>query len=391
MPALRSEWLMAGANLDPKFGGISAVLGPLCSSASATGSCGFSLAAFGSGESVPGGIPASFPFQNYPLSNSAWWRGGQTWQALTRQIAAVQGVHIHGVWQKHCAFTSHLSRRARKPYIVSAHGMLDSWALQHRGLKKAIYSFLIEKHNLRHAACLHALTLAEADDCRRFAGQRPIAIVPNGVSIPGGDSELFFEHFPELRGRKLVLFLGRLHSKKGLDLLCRAWPQVAALFPDAHLVIAGPDYEQTLARTEGLVSSLGIAHRVTFTGMLTGPLKWAALAASQLFVLPSYSEGFSVAVLEAMGMGLPVIVTEQCHIPEVLPSRCGWMIQPNVPELEGALLEALSMAPLDRIQMGNNGKHLVESRFSWPVVGAKMAALYSWVLGGPRPPSLEVV
>ena len=387
MSPLRSEWLVAGANLDPKFGGISAVLGPLCSSASATGSCGFSLASFGNG----GSSPAIVPVENYPLANSAWWRGGQTWRSLTRQIAAVQGVHIHGVWQKHCAFTSHLARRAHKPYIVSAHGMLDSWALQHRGLKKAVYSFLVEKHNLRHAACLHALTQAEAEDCRRFAGRRPVAIVPNGVTIPGGDSELFFGQFPQLRGRKLVLFLGRLHPKKGLDLLARAWPQIAASSPEPHLVIAGPDYEQTRERTEALVCSLGIADRVTFTGMLSGPLKWAALAASQLFVLPSYSEGFSVAVLEAMGMGLPVVVTEQCHIPEIVLSRCGWTIQPKVSDLENALLEALSMAPLDRTRLGENGRNLVESRYSWPVVGAKMAALYSWVLGGIRAPGLEVV
>jgi glycosyltransferase involved in cell wall biosynthesis len=309
--------------------------------------------------------------------------------SLTRfaSVTARAGlVHVHGLWQLHALAATLAARRARVPVIVSAHGMLQPWALRNKGWKKRLYAALVENRNLRRAGCLHALSAAERDDYRRFGLANPIAVIPNGTAAaPPLDPAPFFAAFPALAGRRLVLFLGRIHYKKGLDLLCRAWHRAA---PDAHLVLAGGDSEHTEASLRALIAELGIADRVTFTGPLYGPMKWSALAAATLFVLPSHSEGFSVAVLEAMSAGLPVLLTTPCNFPEAAAERCGWVVEPEAGALADALAAILAPGP-DRIAAyGARGQALVAARYTWNAVATQMAATYDWMLGGPAPPCL---
>jgi glycosyltransferase involved in cell wall biosynthesis len=196
-----------------------------------------------------------------------------------------------------------------------------------------------------------------------------------------------------LRNKRLVLFLGRIHFKKGLDILCEAWTRVSRDWPDAQLVLAGPDFENTRTPIEKLLEERQIRHRVTFTGMLASELKWSALRAAECFVLPSYSEGLSVSVLEAMGMGLPVIVSEQCNLPEVAEQECGWVIQPRAQagnELESALGAVLRASSQTRARLGGYGRRLVAQRYSWRVVGEQMGALYAWAQGGGLPTAFEM-
>ena len=307
---------------------------------------------------------------------------------MTRQVS---GLHIHGLWEQSTTIAARAGRHWQKPYIISAHGMLEPWALSNKRVKKRIYSALIERTNIEGSACLHALTQAEAEDFRRFGSQRPIAVIPNGVRVPASASSgPFFENFPTLQGKRIVLFLGRIHYKKGLDLLCKAWGQIAERWPEAHLVLAGPDFEGTRASIEALVESLGIHRHVTFTGMLQGDLKWSALRAAQCFVLPSYSEGLSVSTLEALGMGLPVIVTEHCHLPEVQEQGCGWVIRADADQLASALKQCFSASSKDVLEMSTRGRRLVEQRFAWPKIGAQMSELYRWAEGGPRPTTFDL-
>jgi len=306
-------------------------------------------------------------------------------------IRRADGIHIHGIWEAHCAVGASIAQACRRPYVLSAHGMLERWAVQAKLWKKAAYATLVETNNLRKATCLRALTRAEVGDYRRIGLTNPVAIVPSGVAIPEGVSAApFHAVYPQLVGKRVVLFLGRLHPKKGLAMLLRAWAHLAPSFDDAHLVLAGPDFDGTRRTLEGLVNELGIRHQVTFTGMLTGRMKWSALAMASVFALPSFSEGFSVAVLEALGMGLPVIVTGTCNIPEVAENRCGWVIEPEQSAVEIAIEESLRLSAFERHLMGERGKALVSSRFTWPVVGKQMAEVYRWVLGGPQPVSVQI-
>jgi glycosyltransferase involved in cell wall biosynthesis len=268
--------------------------------------------------------------------------------------------------------------------------MLEPWALRNKGWKKAVYSALVEQRNLGGAGCLHALTENEAADYRRWGAKAPIAVIPIGVSLPPAVSkEMFLMKHPELRGKEIVLFLGRLHFKKGLDILCRAWRESNRL-ANSHLVLAGPDFDGTRKNAEKMVAEFGIASSVTFTGMLTGDAKWSALAASQAFVLPSRSEGLSVSVLEAMGMCLPVIVSERCNTPEIRTAGAGWVIRPQVSELRNALNEFFSSSESDRQKLGYRGNRLVTTKYNWTRIGEQISALYEWLQGGSRASTLDV-
>jgi glycosyltransferase involved in cell wall biosynthesis len=252
--------------------------------------------------------------------------------------------------------------------------MLQPWALANGKWKKRAYLSTVELPVLRGAVGLRALTSTETADYRRIGLYNPTKVVPNGVNVPAAISPRhFFEAFPHLAGRRLVLFLGRIHPKKGIDLLCRAWARLEKCLPEVHLVIAGPDEGETLAKLIELTRKLDIGRRVTFTGLLRGSMKWSALSASSVFVLPSHSEGFSVSILEALGSGLPVLVSRNCHFPDVSEGVCGWEIKPEEEELENALAIALSTGPDVLAKMGENGRNLVAARFTWGAVGSRTA------------------
>lgn len=386
------NWLSVLSHIDPKYGGLSAVVPQMCEAVAAGGSVRVDIAAFcAADEAIDGRNGEAADIECWPMSRLRWARDKKLRSEFARRVEFAAGVHIHGLWEQSSDIAAKTSRRLGKPYILSAHGMLDTWALSHKKLKKQIYSTLIERANVNGAACLHALTRTEAEDYRRYGSRRPVAIIPNGVVIPARITpHAFWALYPELRAKRLLLFLGRLHFKKGLDLLVRSWASIAAQWPEAHLVLAGPDCEGTREKLELLIQQCGLNSRVTFPGMLRNGFKWSALAASECFILPSYSEGLSVATLEAMGAGLPVIVTQQCNLPQVRERRAGWVINPKESELTEALTECLAGGAQRNRAIGRRGVQLVREQHSWPVVGAQMNELYAWVAGGPLPSSFEL-
>lgn len=384
-------WLQVVSHIDPLFGGISASLPFLCEDSAVTGYSN-RVAAFCSSTEDPSEIHRrNLKLERFDGGRLQWVLHRRSHERFRAIVRAVDGVHIHGIWEHHCSTAAALLREEQKPYIVSAHGMLERWALRSKKLKKSLYSALIERRNLAGAACLRALTYAEVEDYRNYGLTNPVAVIPNGVTIPDEvSSDAFLEAFPSLRDKRIVLFLGRLHHKKGLDILCKAWSALHGEFADAHLVLAGPDFDNTRARTESLVQELGIAHSVTFTGMLKGNLKWSALSASTLFVLPSYSEGFSVAILEALGVGLPVVITPHCNFPEIESLGCGWLSNANASELENVLGGALATDAATLEKIGHAGRALTRERYSWPVVREGMAEVYEWINGGARPAAVQI-
>ena len=391
----RSRWLSVVSHLDPKYGGLSAVAPQLASRLRANDQIHTSLGAFClEGEQYRPAAYPDLPITYWPTSRKAWLLDAALKRRFFETVAAADGVHIHGLWEQSSLAAARTARSLAKPYIVSAHGMLEPWALAQSRLKKQVYAALFERGTLAGAACLHALTRAEARNYRDFGCKQPIAVIPNGVEVPGTlSAELFLEAYPALRGRRLMIFLGRLHRKKGVELLVRAWSQVRARVraggaggektaADACLVLAGPSEDDTRLRVEQLVQELGLGGEILFTGMLRPQMKWSALAAAECFVLPSYSEGLSIATLEAMGAGLPVIVTENCNLPEVVEAGAGWQVRAEQGDLGRALEAWLRNAPAANQALGQRGAELVAGRYSWTRVAAQMAELYTWVEGG---------
>ncbi len=379
----RRQWLSTVSHLDPIYGDLSAVVPQLASSLAGNG-ISVSLQAF----CLPGEHyrPAAYPdlsIDYWPTSRKAWLVNCTLRRSFEQCLAEADGLHIHGLWEQSSLIPARSARRLRVPYIVSAHGMLEPWALARGRVKKRAYAPLFERATLNGAACLHALTRAEAQNYRDFGCTAPVAIIPNGVGGPVQiPAALFLEKYPRARGKRVLIFLGRLHRKKGVELLVRAWAGMAARTSDACLVIAGPSEDDTRARVEFLITQLGVERTVLLTGMLGPAIKWSALAAAECFVLPSYSEGLSIATLEAMGAGLPVIVTENCNLPEVVEERAGWQVQAEQQSLTAALEAWLQNPPAENRTTGLRGAALVRQRYSWATVSAQMAELYAWVEAG---------
>lgn len=330
------------------------------------------------------------PLRRYPSSSLGLLLPTSARQHLAREIDDADVVQVHGLWTGHCLASLTLAAKRNKPVVVSAHGMLDAWALRHRRWKKAPYSMLVGRPSLNTARCFRALTGVEAANYRSYGLKGPIAVIPNGVTIPENvSSAVFLARFPHLQGQRLVLFLGRLHKKKGVHLLAEAWSAVSPQFPDAHLVIAGPD-------DGGLVgTSLRDGHRpgkerITLCGQLTGAVKWSALAACSVFVLPSFSEGLSMATLEALGQGVPVMITRECNFREVEQLESTFVIQPSVSSIVQGLLRVLACNSTELAARGQAGAQLIRERYSWTEVGRQMADVYDWLRGGPRPSSVAL-
>jgi len=306
-------------------------------------------------------------------------------KVLYREIEGFDLVHIHEIWH-HPHFAAYrAARKAKKPFIITVHGALEPWCLNYKALKKRIYAVLIQRRILNGAAAIHAITQEEVEHILAFGVDSPIFTIPNGI-----DSEEFSELppreeleklYPELQGKKVVLFLGRIHPIKGLDILVRAFGQVARECKDVHLLIVGPDEGGYRGEVERLLASEGVIEKVTFTGMLTGKEKLAALSRANICVIPSYSEVRSIVALEAMICGLPLIITRQCQFPEVAEARAGIVIDPDAVQLAEAMIELLDNPKL-REEMGNNGRRLVMERFTWDKVAEQMVQLYQDVLDG---------
>ena len=390
--SMPGHWAEVVSHIDPRYGGLSSVVPALSTSVSELAGTPTTLLAFcAPGEYIiPAGLTAD-QVRMLPSSRFAW-----TSARLRREFAELlrhaNGVHIHGLWESSTAVAASTCRALGIPYVLSAHGMLEPWALHSRRLKKLVYSQMVERRNVCGAACLHALTENEAGQYRSFGARAPIAVIPNGVVIPTQrDAGLFFERFPALLGKRIILFLGRLHPKKGLDLLLESWNSIASYWPNAHLVLAGPDFENTRARLEMIIQAKQLQQTVTFTEMLREEMKWSALAAAECFILPSHSEGLSISVLEALGLGLPVIITEACHMPEVVEKRAGWQVPATSDAITDALNQLLQNTPAQNRNLGRRGAELIQKRYIWPIIARQMAEVYAWVGGAAEPPSVPLL
>jgi glycosyltransferase involved in cell wall biosynthesis len=308
---------------------------------------------------------------------------------LETAVCGAEVVHIHGLWQGHSRRGSRAARRAGIPYLIAAHGMAEPWALRHKALKKKIYAAVVERKNLRRAACLHALSRPEIGHLRAFAPRTPVCLVPNGVDLCPFDrlparAELEAEH-PELVGKFVLLFFGRLHVKKGLDLLAKALGALGRDRPDLHILLAGND-DGALTPFRADVEAVGMTDRVTYLGHLAGGGASKAWGAADAFILPSYSEGFSMAILEALAARLPVVVTTSCHFPELARADGGIVVEPDEAGVTAGLRGLLERSDRDRGEMAARGRSLVEAHYTWARQAEQLASIYRWASGGGSAP-----
>ena len=280
-------------------------------------------------------------------------------------------------------------KRTGKPVVVAPHGSLDAWALRNSRWKKRLAGWFFKDEQLRRASCFRALCLAEADAIRACGLRQRIEVVPNGVVVP---AELAGDRRSKIgarAGRRRLLFLGRIHPKKGLVGLVRAWANLKremgnAKWGEWELVIAGWDQGGHEAELKALCGELGLRigegadGDVYFHGPAFGEAKEALLRSAEAFVLPSFSEGLPMSVLEAWSYGLPVVMTPECNLPEGFAGQAALEIRNG--EMGNAkwdgLRELLDMPEANRREMGMRGRRLVEERFTWPTVAARMREVF---------------
>lgn len=291
-------------------------------------------------------------------------------------------LHLHGVWDPILPAAAAAARAIGRPYVVMPHGMLDAWSLRQsrlKWLKKKLALTLIYKGMLNRAAFLHTLNRDERDLLTPLKLRSRAEIFPNGIfldefaNLPALDA--FRTARPELGADPYILFLSRLHFKKGLDYLADAFSHVLKQHPTARLVVAGPD-DGALTPFNDQCRTLGISDRVHAVGPLYGPDKFAALRGSACFCLPSRQEGFSMAITEAMACGVPVVISKACHFPEVAEAHAGHVVDLVPTEIASQLSAVLSLTPESRADMGRRGRQLVETQYTWPVIARNVLNAY---------------
>jgi glycosyltransferase involved in cell wall biosynthesis len=309
-----------------------------------------------------GALP--FPVHAFGSAKPRWWR-----PALLRWLRAnrdrFDGVLVHGLWE----YTGWAARRAfseRVPYMVFPHGMLDPWfqrTYPAKHLKKCLYWLLSEYWTLRSATRVLFTTATERDLAQHTfwpARWTPL-VTPLGSEPPPADTaqllDTFYDRCPELRGRRFLLFLGRIDPKKGCDLLVQAFAREAADDTGLHLLMAGPDPADWGRELRAGAEAAGVADRIHWPGLLQGDAKWGALAACEAFILPSHQENFGIAVVEALASGKPVLISDQVNIaPEIAAAHCG-LVEPDTLAGTQRLLERwLAMDPAARAAMSDNAR-----------------------------------
>lgn len=297
-------------------------------------------------------------------------------QGLPELARAADLVHVHSNWTFPVWWGSECACRAGKPLVMSPQGCLDPVRLAHSAWKKRLAG-VFDRRCLRRASVIHATSDAERGWIERYVGGRPcIEVIPNGVELPEPGPTTAK---PANRTRR-VLSLGRLHPLKGLDLLLDAWATACRSGTAAgawRLVIAGPDEQGTRARLEAQARTLGLKN-VELPGPLYGDEKRRALADADLFVVPSRSENFGIAVAEALAAGLPVIATKATPWREI-DGRCGWWVDVDAAAVTRGLAVAMQLGDAERAAMGECGRGLVAARYRWPSVARAMLEAYARV------------
>jgi poly(glycerol-phosphate) alpha-glucosyltransferase len=257
--------------------------------------------------------------------------------------------------------------------------MLDSWALNNSRIKKKFAGVAFENQHLRRADFIHALNASEAEAIRAVGLRNAIVTIPNGASLPEARAS------EPMDGARKMVFLGRLHPKKGLPAFIRAWSAVreSASFRGWTLSVAGWDQGQHEAELKALVAELGCGDAVEFVGPRFGEQKERFLREASAFVLPSQSEGLPMAVLEAWSMGLPTLITRQCNLPEAFSAGAAVELPLDQEGMQMVLERFVTASPAELRSIGESGRQLVAQKFTWPVIGRQMLHAYENILHSP--------
>ena len=328
--------------------------------------------------SAPPGPYPGYEVRAYPSGGPLKRFGGspQFLSGLEQAGQSAAVVHSHGLWLRTDLYAAQVGRRTGTPTVVSTRGMLDPWAMQHHRWRKQVVWHTGQRTALDRAACLHATAPNERGFIRDLGFRTPIAEIPNGVDLPADPSSLDSD-------RRVLLFLARVHPKKGILNLLDAWATVEASFPDWDLVVAGPDdsghLKDVVDRAQGVP-------RVEIKGEVSEEEKDRLHRRAELYVLPTFNENWAVTVADALAYGVPAIVGRGAPWSGLHEHGCGWWTENDPQSLSETLTEALALRAETLREMGMRGRDWVGQSFGWDRIGKQMGTVYEWVVKGGVPP-----
>jgi len=307
------------------------------------------------------------------------------WSWLQKNVRRFDGVVIQGIWTFPCIAGRIAALRAGKDYAVFPHGSLDPWFKERyplKHIKKLIY-WPIQYPVLRDASAVLFTSALEPDLAKQSfrPNEWNAVLYPQGIFEPEGDvdaqRELLYRSFPQLRDRRFLLFMGRLHVKKGCDLLVQAFARVASEHPDVDLVVAGPDQQGFQAELQRFCAANGIGNRVHWPGLISGDLKWGALRSAEAFILPSHQENFGIVVAESLAAGRPVLTTNKVNIWQEVQADGAALIEDDTLDGTERLLRGwLEMPPSGRAAMTERAHQCYLSRYTMQRAADTMKQLF---------------
>tara|TARA_R110002049_G_scaffold15822_3_gene64159 strand:- start:9810 stop:10850 length:1041 start_codon:yes stop_codon:yes gene_type:complete len=289
-------------------------------------------------------------------------------------------LHGHGIWRP-VNLAPLLRRRGSQTKILwSPRGMFSRWSMNHNKYRKLPFWMGVQKPAMKNVDCFHATSEAEYLDIRRLGFMQPVALVPNGVDVPLNTNKA---------REKQLLFLGRVHKQKGIELLIDAWESICADYPDWSLKIAGPINNSYSSSLQQDTIARNIP-RLSFLGEVKGQVKTELLSNSGILVLPTYSENFGMVIAEALAHALPVVTTTETPWLDLQKDGIGWVIKPDTKELIECLSFVMSCSLGVLHEMGEKGKYWVGNNYSWDIITSDISDTYKWLHGLEKQPKCVV-
>ena len=293
-------------------------------------------------------------------------------------VKDVDIVHIHNVWEPIMMSAASLARQNQIPYVVTPHGMLDPWSMNQKWAKKRIALLAGRRKMLENAKFIHVLNDEEEQGIRKLGISNRCEVIANGVNLEQIDPYLcnakFEAAYPDFAEKPFVLFLSRLHYKKGLDILGQVANAFCIQFPDWLILVAGPD-GGAKSDFQNQISSLGLEKQVQLLGPIYGELKYSLLSACEFYCLPSRQEGFSVAILEAMAASKPVAITTHCHFDDVQAHQGGFVSSIDPDAIAQSFFKLASSTEL-RNSFGKNARKMIEENYTWAKISQSLLEKY---------------
>lgn len=294
-------------------------------------------------------------------------------------------VQLQSLWSLDYHKLAKLCRKHHIPYLITPRGMLEPWSMKQKSLKKQLAMLLYQKKDLNKAACIYTTAEMEAQNVKDLGITAPCSVIPNGIETDGYPCRT-----SQGIVKKQILFLSRIHVKKGIELLIDSWKELAASFPDWEVKIVGNGEEEYINELKSKISKSGLEKCIKILPPVFGQAKVDLYQESALFVLPSYSENFGMVIAEAMSCGVPVITSEFTPWEFLDEEKAGWSIKLNQNTLGSTISEALSLPSEKLFEMGQNAARLVRERFDYRSVAKNSIQLYDWVLNRVIKPSFVV-